>query len=251
MLSIKNGLFKTENNTQKGKDILTGAAIGAGVGAVGGALYGYNQAQNEIQKVPIQTVEITKKEPIFENKEIGKIPKDQYVPNSWWWGNKIDTTPTEPVYAKVPVKDQNGKVVYKEWTETVSGHGKPVVSYETKEVKEPVFKGFKQYTYEDTHTSCYTYKDTDYDGNTVYKERCTTYVDGIWIRFSPNVDYVVVDKYQVPQVKFEHGVDVFGKVMNGMLIGTALGAVIGGVTGAIINSISNIQKNKQESNENK
>jgi hypothetical protein len=56
----------------------------------------------------------------------------------------------------VPVKDENGKVVYKEVVKTFSGHGKLVVSYQTKEVKDHVFLRWNQNVIEDANNNCYT-----------------------------------------------------------------------------------------------
>ncbi len=243
MLGIKNNLFKanSNNDNKKGEAILNGAAVGAGVGFIGGMLYGFNEAANEVKKVPVESVTLTYKEPLYETKEIGKIPKNQYVRTWWGWSSSnVDFTPTESVYEKAPVKDANGNVLYKEVTKTFTDHGKPIVNYYTKEVKEPIFKGYSQSVITDTDEDCYTHEHSD---GTVH-EHCTEEVRGYWVRFYPKIDYKVVDNYQVPQVRFEHGVDVFGKVMKGTLIGTGLGAVLGGVIGAVVHSISQIQKNK-------
>jgi hypothetical protein len=63
----------------KGEVILGSAFLGAGVGAISGLVYGYNQAQNEIKKTPVESVTLTYKLPTYETKEIGKIPHDQYI----------------------------------------------------------------------------------------------------------------------------------------------------------------------------
>ncbi len=227
MLEIKSNLFKAnkpkpkKNDYKKGEVILGSAFLGAGVGAIGGLIYGYNQAQNEIKKMPVESVTLTYKLPTYETKEIGKIPHDQYIRGGWWYGSgSINLTPIEPVYEKVPVKDDNGKVVYREVTKTLSGYGKPIINYNTYAVKEPVFNGYTQ----DIVPDKYCYYDDGY-------RRCD--VRGYWIKFYPRVDYKVIDTYQVPQVRFEHGVDVLGKAMKGMALGTAVGAIIGGVLGAV------------------
>jgi hypothetical protein len=118
----------------------------------------------------------------------------------------------------VPVKDDSGKVVYNEVTKTLSGYGKPIINYNTYAVKEPVFNGYTQDIIPDK------YCDTEY-------ERCE--VRGYWIKFYPRVDYKVIDTYQVPQVRFEHGVDVLGMTMKGLALGTAVGGIIGGILGAV------------------
>jgi hypothetical protein len=223
-MEIKNNLFKTNKprtkGNEKGKVILGSAFLGAGVGAIGGLIYGYNQAQNEIKNAPVESVTLTYKLPTYETKEIGKIPQDQYLKSelgerdSGWWYGKVDLTSTKPVYEKVPVKDDTGKVVYREVTETFSGRGKPIINYNTYEVKEPVLKGYTQRIIKDEYYH--------YD-----KERGGFFY-GNWIKFYPRVDYNVIDTYQVPQVSFEHGVDVLGKTMKGLALGAVVGAIIGG-----------------------
>jgi hypothetical protein len=126
----------------------------------------------------------------------------------------------------VPVKDDSGKVVYKEVTETLSGYGKPIINYNTYAVKEPVFKGYTQDIIPDKY--CY---DDEY-------RQCE--VRGYWLRFYPKVDYNVIDTYQVPQVRFEHGVDVLGKTMKGLALGTAVGAIMGGILGAVGSYLDNL-----------
>jgi len=214
-MMIKKNLFKA--NPEKADNIVTGAVVGGVAGAGVGALYGYLKAQDEINKVPIETVTLTYKEPTYVSKEIGKIPEDKYVYN-WGWFTNIDNTPTKPVIKEVPVKDENGKVVYKEIVKTFSGHGKPVVSYQTKEVKEPVFLGWSQNVIPDAHSNYY------------------------WVRYWPKITYNVIDTYQEPKVKFDHGVNVGKYILNGVLIGGVIGAVAGGVIGAVIYNLYNDDK---------
>jgi len=233
MMEIKSNLFKAnkpkpkKNNYKKGEVILGSAFLGAGAGAIGGLVYGRNQAQNEIKKMPVESVTLTYKLPTYETKEIGKIPHDQYIKSelrerdSGWWYGKVDLTPTKPVYEKVPVKDDSGKVVYREVTETFSGRGKPIINYNTYEVKEPVLKGYTQHIIKDKNF----HRDIERRG----------FFFGNWFEFYPIVDYNVIDTYQVPQVRFEHGVDVFGITLKGMALGAAAGGIIGGILGALYN----------------
>jgi hypothetical protein len=233
MMEIKNNLFKANNykgrktNYTKGEAIAGGVFYGGLVGGIGGLVYGYNQAQKEIKKTPPETVTLTYKLPIYETKEIGKIPHDQYIRSGWYGSGSINMTPVEPVHAKVPVKDDSGKVVYKEVTQTFSGYGKPIIYYNTYTVKEPVFNGYTQDIIPDK------YCDTKY-------ERCE--VRGYWLRFYPRVDYNVIDTYQVPKVKFEHGVDVLGMTMKGLALGTAVGGIIGGILGAVVYHLENLDR---------
>ena len=229
-MEIRNNLFKANKprpkGNEKGKVILGSAFLGAGVGAIGGLIYGYNQAQNEIKKTPVESVTLTYKLPTYETKEIGKIPQDQYIKSelderdSGWWYGKVNLTPTKPVYEKVPVKDDSGKVVYREVTETFSGRGKPIINYNTYEVKEPVLKGYTQHIIKDQHFH--------------YDEERRGFFFGNWFKFYPKVDYNVIDTYQVPQVSFEQNVDVLGMTMKGLALGAVVGAIIGGWCGWIL-----------------
>jgi outer membrane lipoprotein SlyB len=230
---IKSNLFK-KANPEKANNIVTGAVVGGVAGAGVGALYGAFKAQDEINSVPIETVTLTYKEPTYVSKEIGKVPKDKYV------YTKIDNTPTEPVIKEVPVKDENGKVVYKEIVKTFSGHGKPVVSYQTKEVKEPVFLGWDQNVIANAHTHCHT----DSDGD----KHCTSHVDGYWVRYLPEITYNVIDTYQEPKVKFDHGVNVGKYILNGVLIGGAIGVAVGGIIGAFLYNLYNDGKKNNDLN---
>jgi gas vesicle protein len=231
-MMIKSNLFK-KANPEKADNIVTGAVVGGVAGAGVGALYGAFKAQDEINKVPVETVTLTYKEPTYVSKEIGKIPEDKYVYN-WGWFTNIDNTPTKPVIKEVPVKDENGKVVYKEIVKTFSGHGKPVVSYQTKEVKEPVFLGWDQNVIADTHTRCHEHSDGE--------KHCTSYVHGYWVRYWPKITYNVIDTYQEPKVKFNHGVNVGKYILNGVLIGGVIGAAVGGVIGAVLYNLYNDSK---------
>jgi hypothetical protein len=237
-MMIKNNLFK-KVNSEKAENIVTGGVLGGVVGAGVGALYGYFKAQDEINKVPVETVTLTYKEPTYVSKEIGKIPEDKYVYN-WGWFTNIDNTPTKPVIKEVPVKDDNGKVVYKEVVKTFSGHGKPVVSYQTKEVKEPVFLGWKQNVITDENTYC-----QEYDNG---QKHCITYVYGYWVRYSPKITYNVIDTYEKPEVKFDHGVNVGKYILNGVLIGGAIGAAVGGIIGAVLYNLYNDDKKNNDLN---
>ena len=52
--------------------------LGASIGAVGGSLigsrYSLEQAKKEIQNTPLKTITVTYKEPVYEQKELAKIP---------------------------------------------------------------------------------------------------------------------------------------------------------------------------------
>lgn len=209
-MKVRSDLYSNKSNV--GKSVVKGALAGGVVGAILGGI----QANKKIKSLPVETVEVKIKEPVYETKEIGKIPKDQYIP-PWSWGF-VNTTPTESVYEKVPVKDENGKVLYKEYTQTFQGHGKPIVNYETKEVKEPIFKGYNQIIRADIDQNCIDESDI-----------CSEEIEGYWIHFSPKIEYKVIDTYQKPKIKFETGISVLEHVIVGGLIGAAVGGVVGAV----------------------
>ncbi len=220
-MRVRSGLFEKRGRNKK--NVLIGAGIGAGVGAIGGGIYGDYLAQKEIENVPVKSVTLSWKEPVYQDKVIGYIPEDYYEPStSWGWGWGHNVKPTKPVVRPVPLKDADGNVVYHNVTKTFTDHGNPVVHWETKEVKEPIFKGWNEETIADTDTYSYV----DEDGNVhTYEE-----IDGYWHRFYPKISYKTIDTYQAPRVEFEHGVNVMGKVLTY----AAIGAVIGGVTGGVI-----------------
>ncbi len=233
-MKVKSGLFRTQNR----KKVLTGAAIGAGIGAVGGAVYGNYLAQKEIEKVPVESVTLSWKEPVYEHKVIGRIPEDYYEPafGGIGWGHH--NTPTEPVIRPVPVKDETGKVVYRNITKTFTGHGKPFVQWNTKEVREPIFNGWDERVVADYDVETYV----DSEGNThTYQE-----VRGYWHYFYPRIRYNVIDTYQVPDVKFEHGVNVAGKVLTYAALGAVIGGVAGGVIAALLDSTSSPKGAKEK-----
>jgi len=65
-----------------GVALLSNLAIGlvsAQIGGVIGALLGATLANKKIESLPVKTVTITVKEPVYEVKEIGKIPQDKIV----------------------------------------------------------------------------------------------------------------------------------------------------------------------------
>ena len=134
-----------------------GVAIGGIIGAVVGGVAGGIKALKEIEKVPVESITLNYKEPIYENKEIGKIPESEYISKSKLDDNDIkkiiNAIPTKSIIQQVPLKDENGKVIYKEIQKTFSGHGKPVVSYKTEEVKEPILQGWKQSIKADVYCS--------------------------------------------------------------------------------------------------
>ncbi|MCS7243163.1 MAG: hypothetical protein RMJ36_00270 [Candidatus Calescibacterium sp.] len=230
-MKLNNNLYSSKKS---GENIVKGVGIGAAGGAIVGSILGGIQANKKVKALPIETVEVKIKEPVYETREIGKIPPNQYVP-SWPWGS-VNNNPTESVYEKFPIKDESGKVVYKEYTQTFQGHGKPVVNYTTQEVKEPIFKGYSQTIWEDIDEYCIKNE---------YTEKCYQEVKGYWIRFYPKIDYKIIDTYQKPHVKFETGISYLEHILVGGLAGAAIGGIVGGVVAAALTKLSESRQNKK------
>jgi gas vesicle protein len=230
-----NALTQTSKNSENKRDDDNKVNIGKSIllGTVGGGLagsaLGWIQAEKKIKSLPVETVTLNIKEPIYKTQEIGKIPKDQTVAIKWWGGIDLDNfrqEPKVPIYKEVLVKDNNGNVVYNEYQKSFSGHGEPIVNYVTKQVKEPVFLGYSSKAWPIRREFCYT------------NDNCRWETTGYRIIFSPKVEKKVVDTYQQPVVKFKTGISVAEHVIVGGLIGAAVGGVLGGVVAAILNKLS-------------
>jgi len=215
---------------ERREDIEFGALVGAVGGGIGGAVLGKIQADRKIKSLPVESVTLTIKEPVYEEKEIGKIPRD-YKSFSRWGAD--ERKPEVPVYRKVPVKDSEGNVVYKEYERTFSGHGKPEVKYVTRQVKDPIFEGYDYFVREETEEVCKRHFD---------HEHCREVTVGYKIRYYPKIKEEVIDTYEEPVIKFETGVNVAKHIIVGGLIGAAVGGVIGGITAAILNKLYESKK---------
>jgi len=55
------------------------------------------------------------------------------------------------------------------------------------------------------------------------REHCITQVYRYWVRYSPKITYNVIDTYQEPKVKFDHGVNVGKYILNSLLVGGVIG----------------------------
>jgi len=173
-------------NKSIGQKMFKGAAIGAGVGAVGGGIYGGIKANQEIQKVPVDSIELRSYEkPVYEYKYFERGKSADFPLKNPDGSFKMETVPSE----------------------TVSGHGKPVL-YEVKHpIQEPV------------RVRTYTRKKHSYEvGIGDYKTE-------------KKVVYETTGSWEEPRVRFDHGVNVIGYVLGY----AAAGAVLGGIGGALIN----------------
>ncbi len=138
---------------------LGGGALGFVIGGIIGSIFGAAIAYKKIKSLPKEKVEITVKEPVYETKEIGKIPENTYFKGSKLDLNKLkefiekmEKLPaTKAVYEKVPVLDENGKVKYNEYKKVIEDHGKPIVTKKEEVVKMPEFKGYNTVLYPDIH----------------------------------------------------------------------------------------------------
>ncbi len=124
----------------KAKRVATLSAVGAGGGAVVGGVTGGVAAYVEIQKVPVQSITVPFKVPQTVPTELGKIPQDSYTSvYGWSVGSSMQFqrpyqdrgVPTEPVVRNNPVYDANHVPVLNDTEKTFSGHGAPVVSWQT------------------------------------------------------------------------------------------------------------------------
>jgi hypothetical protein len=227
-MMIKKNLFKNQDadsvfvGISAFEGAVKGGLIGAGVGAIGG----YLKAKYDIKQTPVETVKLTYKEPIYVKKEIGKIPEDEYIGKSVLQDSDIENivknnnSLTKPVIENVPVRDESGKIVYKEINKEFSGHGKPVVEYKTEEVKDPVFEGYGWEVRGHAHAHC-------------SNDSGTAHVSSYSIKFYPKIRYNVVDTYHKPEVKFENGVNILRYVSKGLWVGMVVGAVAGAIVGAL------------------
>lgn len=190
---------------------------------------GLKDAERVIKKIPVETVKLEYKKPIYTEQVIGEIPQDTHIHKSVLQDSDIKDVVGnkqlyKPVIADVPVMNEGG-VVYREVNEEVSGHGKPVVEYETEEVKVPVFRGYRwEISADDASVRCLENSS---------KDSCRADVNGYDIKFYPNIEYRVVDTYQRPKVRFENNVDILGHTIKWAIGGAVVGGVVGAILGAI------------------
>ena len=225
------------------KEAAVAGGIGLAAGAGVGTLTGYLVGRHEVNQVPTESVTLTWKEPVMQNTTIGSIPHDQYFPANHWvdqctsWGQQlarpnvnVDLNNSDPVVRATPVLDGNGNPLFQEVTKTFTDHGKPIVETHSHTVGIPTLEHnqpYDQRVSDDTHYgTCYT---TDSEGHS--QSHSQTMLDGVRVTFDANVRNVPVNSsqanYETKSVRFDSGVDVGGKVLEGMLIGAGVGAVLG------------------------
>lgn len=228
-MKLSSNLYQSKNTQEKAKGMAVGILLGGFAGGLTGATLGLIEANQKVKSLPVESVTVKKKEPIYQQKEIGKIPQDQYIPYDTFFYYSTNATPTKPVYEKVPLKDEKGNVIYREYEQTFQGHGKPIVINKTSPVKEPIFQGYEVTMIPDEKEVCM------YDNNGY--EKCTTILKGHHVRYYPIVKKIQIDTITVPEVRFETGVSYLKHAIIGGLIGAGTGSVIGGIVGAILGKL--------------
>lgn len=216
-----------EADADKKKMIVAGAAVAGGV--VGG-IVAYEISDSMVKSHPVNSVTETWKQPVVQNQSMGQIPDDFYRPGGIW-GFFPTGVPQREVtsgqYGGTPVLDPQGFAAMESRTQTFTGHGTPMVNWETHQIQKPQLDPHQPYDMSqmpNTHTIDQSW--TDSDG--VRHESSTTVTDGYWYRFSPNVQYKTVQAadgsttYQKPDVKFETGVHTALNTTLGIIGGAAV-----------------------------
>lgn len=213
-------MFKSKSQADGNKKaIAIGAGVGAGVGALTGGLIEHSRAVADVQKQPVESVTLDWTEPVLASKNLGKIPQDQYQPGGFF-GVFPHSVGQEDVVRKAPILKDDGTVAMNNMHKTFTDHGKPVVRWETQDIKDPFLNPSAPYTqsiWEDAY-----YRD-DGQGHSV------RYVNGFWVRYSPNIENKSLGTYQNPNVTFESGVNIGLRTFLGLLAGMGLGALSGAV----------------------
>jgi len=208
---------------------LTGAAVGGTIGFAAGACAGYASAKAEIEKIPVDSVTNEWDKPVMRTKSIGEIPANYYQPNSIYGSYHSGSMQT--VDKDVPVYGADGKPTMEHVSRTWTDHGKPVTEWKDRLIQDPILKGYHESVYTDSHYEN-VYAGTDSDGNAVYVQR--EEVDGFRHTFSPDIDYKTVGSFKEPEVHFETGVDMTGRILTYGAVGLIAGAGIGAFTAAVL-----------------
>jgi hypothetical protein len=194
-----------------GSKMFKGAGLGAGVGAVGGGVYGYIKAQGEIEKLPTETVTLSKyDQPLYEEKIVGKnIDVDVNLENL----KEGDTSGTHvtayDVKAKYPLKNPDGTVKMDHMpARTITGHGKAIMSEVSHPIEEPSNIGS-------------------------YQSAGDNYGNGVGYNKYTTVEYRTIGHWLEPTVNFETGVSLVGNILGY----AAAFAVAGGIGGAVIAAV--------------
>ncbi|MCS7243934.1 MAG: hypothetical protein RMJ36_04280 [Candidatus Calescibacterium sp.] len=190
------------------------------------------EAKQEYSKVPISTIEVEVMRPQYRVEHgsivitevdrnsdgIGRYSSSrdfsvEVVPNEvgsisretssgYNWSNSTSefrNSSSVPYTLKIPVRDEEGKIVYKKEKLVFQGRGEGIIAgYREVPVKE--------------------------DRLNLYK----------W----PPVKSIEVERYKEPIVKFVHGVDFVGKTLYNATLGAAIGGAVGGVLGAVLSAVS-------------
>lgn len=246
-----------------------GALIGAGVGALGGGVYGAFQAKALIDKVPVESVTHSWKEPKLGTDYVGDIPKDYYKRNGFLGISVVPKPENRPVYVKNPVVE-NGEVVMDDKTQTFQGHGKPVTTWREHDIEKVTgIKEVRQIEYEDSTTVTDVVREAETRREwippepAVHDERTGELIkpatEGRWkeievevereierkiihgweVKHEPVFAKAILGAYSTPDVRFAHGVNVGGLVIRGALLGAAFGAIAGGLIGAAVENAKN------------
>ncbi len=235
---------KVGGNKINTAEAATVAGVGAAIGAVAGGVMGYTGARSEIAQVPVESVTLSWREPVTQNSTLGHIPQDQYFPANHWGDacsdfNQMFSRPTvspnlrgsEPIVRPVPVLDGSGNPVCREVTQTFSDHGKPTVHTHSHTVKLPALDSNQPFRQTITEDNRYVTCDNGLDSEGRAQTRTVTVLDGVQVRFRPNVVESPVASpdanYQTKSVSFDHGVAVGSQVLRGVFIGAGVGAVLG------------------------
>jgi len=208
---------------------LTGAAVGGTIGFAAGAIAGYSSAKAEIEKLPVQSVTNEWDKPVMQTKNIGEIPANYYQPNSIF--GSYHSGSMQNVNQDVPVYGADGKPTMEHVSKTWTDHGKPVTEWKDRLIQDPILKGYHESVYTDSHYET-VYAGTDCDGNPRYVQR--EEVDGYRHTFSPDIDYKTVGNFKEPEVHFETGVDMTGRILTYGAVGLIAGAGIGAFTAAVL-----------------
>ncbi len=246
--SAEQHLAKARKGSLTGQSGLAkSAGVGAGVGAaVGGALGGLS-AHNAIKDVPVDSVTLTWEEPVTQQELLGYVPEDRYRDSwgftssrppafesrdfgysseCWGWNSPTSGPETVPVYRDNPTGAMRSV------TRTFSGHGPHSVEMQTKTIKD-----FRMDGYSEDVTAYGSYKSEivkEPFSNETTREEVWKH-DGCFLEHEPNISWTSKGSYEQPKVRFNHGVNVAGRVIAGM----GIGAVVGAVSGAAFWALSN------------
>jgi len=180
------------NKADIGKKMFGGASTGAALGAVGGGIYGGIKAQQEVNTVPVDKVELRGYDkPVYESRPVAKEMHGIF-----------QTTKT----AEFPVRNTDGSLKMEHMpSRTVEGRGKPVFGEINHEIKEP-YKAVQSH-----------WLGND-EGFVNYNE-------------FTSVKYDTVGTWTEPTVRFEHGVNVGGYILGYAAAGAVIGGIGGALVG--------------------